>query len=397
MDEDMMRRLLASLMQSAPSYDKYGNVEPNDLDYQKSAANWQQDQYALMGDPLSVLSAGQGGFDASAYQDVQDGFDSYDLPANPLAPYLSLSADSEEGNIAARIARGESPDQIAKAWAEQGESDADVLARVRETANELFKGQFEFEQGMQGVPGMTRGEDGSWQYQGDGNIVGNQVQVPKMVRSKAAQQYDEMGLPTPDLTFGRQDFGYDEGRDFQREDDLGQLAQLKAAMDSAKGQFGDNVGTQRQIESFGRGPVPLSQRYKDAQQTSSGVPAPTSGMDSMTPTGPGLDGDMPKRLLATQMNGATPIDRGPTMQARQQLADLLYAPKKKEQIEGYDQYRDSTRKLRRFEAEANHRELGRRNSDRGAQRMADNHTRAGMTPLTMAALQRMQGLRMMGG
>ena len=249
---------------------------------------------------------------------------------------------------------------------------------------------------MQGVPGMARGEDGSWQYQGDGNIVGNQVQVPKMVRSKAAEQYDEMGLPTPDQTFGRQDFGYDENRDLQRDDDLAQLVRLKAAMDGAKGQFEDNIGTQRQIESFPRGPVPLSQKYKDAAQTSSGVPE-RSSFDNMAPIGPAFDEGMPKRLLATQMNGAPPIDRGPTAQARQQLADLLYAPKKKSQIEGYDQYRDSARQLRDFEAEANHRELGRRNSDRGAQRMADNHTRAGMTPLTMAALQRMQGLRMMGG
>lgn len=224
MDPQLLQQLLAFLQST-----------PQSVSGQAKQTNYQQDQLQSLQNPLMTALLGNGGgFDPKAFDPVQVGQDTFDVPSDPLAPYLQFGPNSEEGLIATSLQQGLSPEQIVQKAASQGGaySDPKALDRVRSTANQMFKENVAYQNSLSTLPGYDP-QSGQWSPPEGGQVAGGKLVVPKYGPSELTQTFDKYGIPTPNTQFTSQDYGYDPQ---SLQSGVDTLAQQVAALRSQAGQ-----------------------------------------------------------------------------------------------------------------------------------------------------------------
>lgn len=239
MDPELMQQLMAFL-QTNPEYTTKGVPKPVSLTEQAKATNYQQDQVQSLSNPLfaALLGGGQG-FDMSQFADVQDGQDTYKVPNDPMQVYAQLPDGSEEKTIATGINQGLSPEQIVSSFKTDRKyvdaPDDKALSRVRATANQMFKERGQYQQEISSVPGFDP-STGTWSVPEGGTHAAGTLTMPKYKRSDIAAIFDKAGLPTPDKRFGAADFGYDGSQQQGLQDQGAKIAALQSLVTQAAGQ-----------------------------------------------------------------------------------------------------------------------------------------------------------------
>jgi len=360
MDPELLQQYLAMMLSASPDGDG--------LDYQKDAYNWLQDQNDLMADPMMALFGGAGTVDPYAFAPQQVDQQEFDVPQNPLQPYLSLSETSEEGAIARAIALGMSPSEAYSKLAEVNslyKDDPEAAKRARGLADTLFSGYSQYDQQMSTLPDMQRAEDGSWQYQGQGQMQGGKLIVPVMGDSKATRRYTDLGLPTPVDQFGMADFGY--GQD--REAESAQLAAMRSRVKDDQG-VKDARGLydmQRQFDQQA-GTIDFVGDAQPRMRADNSVYSPLD--DMLQGTDPGYRQKLEEGAKRAQSGqaGRPALDAYATARKNRStaLSDIDTAA-----------HGDNFDRLY-------------------AQKMTDKHQQAGITPLSLIAMQRALALKQRG-
>lgn len=348
------------------------STNPDSVDYGKDAYNWMQDQNDLMADPIMALFGGAGTVDPYAFAPVQTGAQEFDVPTNPLQPYLSLDPTSEEGFIATAVAAGKSPEQAVAMLAEKNalyKNDPDAAKRARELASNLFSGYSQYDQQMSTLPDMVRGENGSWQYQGQGQIQGGRLTVPVMGQSEAAKRYTDLGLPTPVDQFSQADFGF--GQDGQD-----RLTALKAMRE--------------QLLAGGADVERLQQKYKNDRANDLQALELESPSNVAPRMFDGPDGNYVSSNRQRALQGTDPgFD-----QSMREGADR--ARNGQPGLPSLEAFRNAQNN-RNYALRGNEEQSKRLDFDRRyAEQMANMHQQAGITPLSLVAMQRAMALKQRG-
>lgn len=403
---DVVMQLLAS----QPQYDKYGNVLPQGLEYQAKSANYQQDINQMMGDPLLAMYSGGGSFDPSLYQDVaSSGSDSFDVPSDPLEPYLGLApnadgSNSDEFTVAEGLRNGLSPGQIVARFGDG--IDPDTSKRIRQLAEGLFKEQSSYGQRMRALPGFYQGQDGQWSYDGPGSVAGGKLTVPRMERSVAAKQFDAAGLPTPDQQFTQADFGYGDDRRFAREDQLAQLKQLQADRAAAKAGV---VGGRSADVSWAGGVKPVVPTYMREGERLGAPFLADNSTDLMNSERlgfvPSVGGAVDRRNfnLPALRRGDIAAGRASFESQASQNTNWLAAQRIRRGSKGQNELKAMKAYSKAARAESDARrandglDRGSRFDDTLSRLRAEGAAAAGMTPLTLMAAARAKAIREMGG
>lgn len=200
--EELIDLLLAQYV--APGRD--GSFNPNEA-YKVSQMLSDPMQAALFG----LLAGGQG-FAPEAFMPVSDGFDEFDLPVDPLAPYLAMDPGSIEGATALLVSQGTPPSDVPGKLAELGVFDAwsgddrEGAELAQTLANDLFGKVVEYDQSVAAIPGMFRDEEGGWVYGGEGQRVGNTIRVERFKPSETQAMFDGAGLSNPFVQYQPDDF-----------------------------------------------------------------------------------------------------------------------------------------------------------------------------------------------
>lgn len=365
MDPELMAQLWAFLQSS-----------PQTVSSQAKQTNYQQDQLQSLQNPmLAALMGGGRGFDPAAFDPVQVGQDTFDVPADPLAPYLQLPDGSEEKTIASGIANGRSPEQIVQDFAFTNPDDA---KRVRATANDLFKERSKYQTAIQSVPGFDP-STGQWSVPDGGQYVGGKLILPKLGPSELTQTFEKYGIPTPNTQFSAQSLGYDPSQQSTVEG-------LAQQVQGLQGAAGESKKTWQEAQSMDR-----NNAAKFAEMRKMGAVGSGGGGGSSTSYGsaPGNPGDA---LYAQELQDA----------AFRQGKDQKYAGKDPNgmpsaQALAYGRYTKDITAQRKSE-----RELVKQNRINDAslnakRRVAENLSNMGLSPTTLVLLQRAQQLRQLGG
>lgn len=382
--QDMIDALLAQAMGVAPNYDKKGNVKPYSLQYQKDAANYQQDAVDLTSDPLSIMFSGQGSFDPQAFAPTQVDKQQFDLPSDPLAAYMQLADTSVEGKVARSVAAGKSPDEIAALAQAGGLTDKKAIDRIRNLASDLFTKSWDYNNTMASIPDMAQTPDGQWSYQGSGTIAGNKLTVPVMGDSKASKTFKDRGLPLPTDQFTQTDFGYGPDRQAVAGARSQALAQMRTQLQGAeKGYTSAHADAlaqaQAQLDQFS----PQSQASQVAQSVSVGpygqvIVSPTAAISATA----GTFDEALKHAFA--VNGVT---------SQMRMANDMRHGAKIESQASRDAMRTRNGLSDTYKAALSDARKARSGDVRDqayAEQLANLHQQYGLTPLTMVAMQRMK-------
>lgn len=403
MDPALLQELLAFL-QSNGQFTTKGAPKPMSLDEQAKKTNWQQDQYTSLSNPLMAASlGGQGAFDPKVFQDVQDGVDSYNVPSDPMAAYHSLPDGSEEKTIAKYLTEdGLSPEQIVAKFSNAGYKNATgdkALDRVRATANTMFKARATYQDQISSVPGFDP-STGQWSVPQGGQHIAGKLTMPKYKRSDAAMIFDKAGLPTPDQQFSPASFGFDGTQQQVQGGLAAQIAQLAGQHYNTHKSFMDQAaGDQQQAAQYDQ----MQQMLQRA--SASGPPA---GHDALTP-GDTVDAPAGATHGLAIAKGMAPVPQSP-------LEALMASPEwkngfgklSKQQVDSmkaasqrshapaagaaYDQQKKTAADLFLATNEARKYKVQSDGEKAYADRMNALHQQNGLTPLTMAMMQRVRGL-----
>lgn len=248
-DDQLMRLVAMTLAQQygakTNSKGQTTGVNPNGLqDFMQMLA--EPKQAAL----LAGLMGSSGGFDPAAFKPVEKGVDEFEVPNNPLSPYMQLGPTSMEGIIAQGIASGAAPSEVV---AELGfDEGTDQLKEAKKLAGELFAKHHDWQAEMSVVPGMVQGEDGQFHFAGGEGLEasGRKIIRRNMEDSEMAATFKALGLPSPFEEFGANDFLSDEGygsmlavEDAQPElDDIGRLMAMQQAKQGGRRRLETSVG-----------------------------------------------------------------------------------------------------------------------------------------------------------
>ena len=402
--DDPIMALLAQLLAAQPQMDKYGNTQPYDLGYQKDAANFYQDQSQILGDPMMMAMAGIGGVDPYAFEPVQDGFDTYDLPTRPLMDaYLQSDPSSLEFNIASAIDQRKTPGQIMATLKESGAwdpGDMDSEKMWRDTVNQLFQENAQYSTSLAQVPKDENGQP--------------MTQVPRYKDSEATAVFKKLGLPTPTQQWGASDFGGDPNYDQNVSALAERFSQADQGFNDARQIFdrqsrsagagvSDSVVPQMRMSQL---PAPQSNAERQFGQTATvsgqavpadqyvdpfGLPLGGSGMGmgpSLTPPADPAQGDFGTgndRQMVNVFNRAREAAVGPMLPAAR-------AGRRSEPTPN----RNNVNAYRRGRQTAFGDLLTAQGQQARAQGSADEMGRQGRTPLREALLQRVMAMRAMG-
>lgn len=199
-DQELIELLLYTTQGTT---DKYGNPESYDLDTQNKQGTRYGKITNLLDEPM--FAGGPGAYDPSAFDPVVDRVDRFDVPADPLAPYMTAAAaDSIEGYIARNISQGFTPSQIIDELnAERKLTSPQQAESMTTLATDLFSRQGEYQSKVASLPTDPT----------TGQPMTEQVTYRD---SDAAQRYRDQGLPLPTDRFTEDDFsngGYSRGLD----------------------------------------------------------------------------------------------------------------------------------------------------------------------------------------
>lgn len=378
-DPAMLQQLMA-FMQANPEYTAKGVAKPVSLTEQAKATNFQQDQMQSLGNPLfaAMLGGGQG-FDMSQFADVQDGADTYAVPTSPLDAYATADPNSVEGSIVLGIKKGLTPDEITQTFVKKGLTntpDDKALDRVRATATDLFNKNHEYQSQVSQLPGFEQGPNGDWQFTGDPqHLVGGKLTVPKMKRSDIATVFDKAGLPTPDKQFSAADFGYDGSQQAGLQDQASQIAALAEQASGAKSDWQGAGGSRTAMNPMLQkaiGPLLAAQRPRGENSASSMA------------SGYGFD------TSPVQHHDPTPQTAGRHASSGHQTAPTANESK------AYDDYAKLVTQQRKLERQMAADTHVNNVAKRAANGLADLNAQHGLTPLTLAMLQRSQALGQLG-
>lgn len=232
-DDAVMQLLAYQLMQ------QYGSKTNSKGAVTGRNPNGLQDFMQMLAQPtqgalLAGLFGTSGGFDPAAFQPVEGKADEFDIPNNPLSPYMMLGETALERAVAADIAAGLSPtESLANSGLDEG---TEAYKDAKKLATDLFVKHHDFRSKMSVVPGMEQDDEGNFHFVGGENL---EIRGDKVVRknfddSGLAKQFKEMGLPSPFEQFSDDDFLSDEGRTSRAnveaaQPELDQIDQLMAA------------------------------------------------------------------------------------------------------------------------------------------------------------------------
>lgn len=383
-----LQALLQQLLTAPPEYDSKGNVKPYSLTEAAKRTNFQQDQMQNMANPLYSIFSGQGSFDPQDFADIQDGQDTYSIPDDPLQAYLDLpDKTSDESVVADMLKQGAAPSAIVAKFKANGVTDEKQLAKVEKQAQGLFDAHAKFRKVMSTLPGISVDENGDFQLNGDGQIVGDKLVVPKFKRSPAAMAFDKAGLPTPDKQYTPDDFYKGDAGAADLKTKLAELAKQteasKTALDASRrpdpnagnaGRFGELQKLNGLIGVLGGAGTAGHHQG----------PVGADGISDPKINGAGAQGavqnsDRYKQLLASSgQDRAAAFTVGKGQTATQKAAEDAYGKNMRAQRIAENQLKEATGTDTQRKAYA--------------QRMAELHAQNGLTPLTLMALKRAQGM-----
>lgn len=391
-DPALMQQLMAFL-QANPEYTAKGVQKPVSLTEQAKRTNYQQDQMQSMANPLfaAMLGGGQG-FDLSAFNPVQDGVDTYNVPNNPMDNYVNLPDSSEEKKIAVGIQQGLSPEQIVASFRDnQGyvnNKDDKQLDRVRATANGMFKEQSQYRQEIQSVPGFDP-STGQWSAPEGSQHIAGKLSIPKFKPSDAAAIFEKAGLPTPNQQFGPSDFGFDGHQQQGLADQAAQIAALSDQASGAKQSWQDQGGSRSAMH-------PMLQKALAPLIAPNNSGRPQGENPNTAPSPFAAPNATPDEWAYAQSQGVpTPTSHAPaTPQAAGRHAGSGHQtnPSAAQQA-AYDKYTKLVTAQRGLERKLATDAKSSKFDEAYANKRSELTAGHGLTPLTLAMLQRSQALQ----
>ena len=147
--------------------------------------NFLQDLFSLTEEPL-LQGVQPGGVDPSAFAEVPDGYDEFDVKSRATLDAYLASGDETDPYfmLAEAIDGGLNPQSATAQIAEALQLDKDAAEDLQSTATDMFKEKVEHDESIRTLP------EG-------GELVGGKYRVAKFKPSKAAEEYRDLGLPLP--------------------------------------------------------------------------------------------------------------------------------------------------------------------------------------------------------
>jgi hypothetical protein len=381
-----LQALLQQLLAAPPEYDSKGRPKPYSLTEAAKRTNFQQDQMQNMANPMYAIFSGQGSFDPQDFADVPAGEEKYQIPDDPLAAYLQLpDKTSDESVIADMVKQGAAPSSVVAKFKKNGVTDEKQLAKIEKQAQGLFDAHAKYRSVMSTLPGISVDENGDFQLNGDGKIVGNQLIIPKYERSPAAQAFDKAGLPTPDQTFSPEDFYKGDAGASDLAQKVKQLTQVtdasKRAVDQTRvadpaardPRIAQLLALRANAEPHGGGGVDVTKGTPMEQQYARSMMANHPQAPIKNGTSAAYD-----RAVSAKPGARTPVRAGGNQHTAQRAAE--------------DKYSHDMRSLRIAENSLKDATATDKQRQAYAQRMAELHQQNGITPLALMALKRAQGM-----